>query len=511
MANLDSRTPASQSAFSIYNISNPANIDTISHTVFPGYVSDVALQDSLAIVCSSDSLRVMNITDPSLPVQMGYHSVPGYAGKIAITDTTVVFVDHGPEPQFKSAAAAPGDLQVFNIANPTAPILTGLIPVPPAVTGLAILDSLIFCTNHTGVGDGLQILRLSADATMQFISSYETAGWAEAAVAVNDTLLLLATWAGLEFVNITDPSNLTRLRVFSSAAPGMDVIVDGQYAYVAAYIYGTRVFDLRDTTDSPIATIPTGDRAIHLAILNRLLIVANSDAGASTWDISDPSQPVSLGNLPSATVVNSLSISGYRLYASTGSGVSLYQLADSVALPTYLGRFNPALPYSILGLNQYAFVGEGWDGVRVIDFSDPANPVELQWYNTPGVIGGADALAAINDHLLVADRFSLLDLYNGVLTDVAEQESLLPQTAYLHQNYPNPFNPRTVIEFSLPRNTDWKLTIHNILGQTVRTFKGNDHGDVEIAWDASGQASGIYLYKLQTPEHTLSRKMLLIK
>jgi len=83
----------------------------------------------------------------------------------------------------------------------------------------------------------------------------------------------------------------------------------------------------------------------------------------------------------------------------------------------------------------------------------------------------------------------------------------------LHQNYPNPFNPTTTIRFDLVRAADVTLTVYNTLGQKVATLV-NDHlnpGSYEVNWNAIGRASGVYIYKLQTPEFTQVKKMVLMK
>jgi hypothetical protein len=86
-----------------------------------------------------------------------------------------------------------------------------------------------------------------------------------------------------------------------------------------------------------------------------------------------------------------------------------------------------------------------------------------------------------------------------------------PQTLTV-ANYPNPFNPVTHIELSLPIASEWKVTIYNIVGQKVAEFDGqNDAGKVTVVWDASDQASGVYLYRVEAGALTASRKMLLLK
>jgi hypothetical protein len=90
--------------------------------------------------------------------------------------------------------------------------------------------------------------------------------------------------------------------------------------------------------------------------------------------------------------------------------------------------------------------------------------------------------------------------------------SNVPDRFALNQNYPNPFNPTTVISFDLPKPSNYNLTIFNVLGQVVDEFSGqSDAGTVEISWDASSKASGVYFYKVIAGDFTDTRKMMLLK
>jgi hypothetical protein len=89
---------------------------------------------------------------------------------------------------------------------------------------------------------------------------------------------------------------------------------------------------------------------------------------------------------------------------------------------------------------------------------------------------------------------------------------VIPNEFDLAQNYPNPFNPATNLSFNLPNNSDYELTIFNVNGQKVHTFSGNANaGKVELTWDASTNASGIYFYKLTAGSFTATKKMVLLK
>jgi len=92
--------------------------------------------------------------------------------------------------------------------------------------------------------------------------------------------------------------------------------------------------------------------------------------------------------------------------------------------------------------------------------------------------------------------------------------SKLPEQFMLHQNYPNPFNPSTTIQFDLVQRTEVTLKIYNILGQDVLTLLNTaplSSGVHRITFDGSRFPSGIYIYRLETPNFSSSRKMVLLK
>jgi hypothetical protein len=88
----------------------------------------------------------------------------------------------------------------------------------------------------------------------------------------------------------------------------------------------------------------------------------------------------------------------------------------------------------------------------------------------------------------------------------------------LLQNYPNPFNPTTNIEFYLPVQSKVRLEVYNLLGQKVRTllYDTQASGIHTITWNATDDAgspvsSGVYIYRLQTENMTITKKMVLVR
>jgi len=97
------------------------------------------------------------------------------------------------------------------------------------------------------------------------------------------------------------------------------------------------------------------------------------------------------------------------------------------------------------------------------------------------------------------------------ITTVSNQ---VPSKYSLKQNYPNPFNPSTNIRFELKSASVVNIKVFDIAGREVaQLVKGENvqAGIHEVKFDASRLASGVYFYKLETPDFTETKKMMLIK
>ncbi len=94
-----------------------------------------------------------------------------------------------------------------------------------------------------------------------------------------------------------------------------------------------------------------------------------------------------------------------------------------------------------------------------------------------------------------------------------EVEILLPLYYSLEQNYRNPFNPVTKINYSIPKAGSVRIALYDVLGNEVKTIVDTyqDIGRYEILFDASGLASGVYYYRIQTGEFTSTKKLMLMK
>jgi hypothetical protein len=156
---------------------------------------------------------------------------------------------------------------------------------------------------------------------------------------------------------------------------------------------------------------------------------------------------------------------------------------------------NPTDP-SVSGGDQFDLEDIGLPYAKYIKLTD------LGAMKQEGLFNGdfdLDAVVAINSQ-------------EGQPTAITLEQTILPANYSLEQNYPNPFNPSTTINYKLPVTSYIDLSIFNLQGQKVATLvSGTKHaGNHQIQWDATGFASGVYLYHLSTDNGFVATKRMIL-
>jgi hypothetical protein len=131
--------------------------------------------------------------------------------------------------------------------------------------------------------------------------------------------------------------------------------------------------------------------------------------------------------------------------------------------------------------------------------------------NTPHTYSYTDNIGTAGTYLY---RLKQIDS-DGAFTYSQEVEATIeaPKVFALSQNYPDPFNPTTTISYSLATRSRVTLSVFNILGQKVRELVNGEKeaGSYNLAFDASGLASGVYFYCIQAGSFVQAKKLVVVK
>jgi len=91
--------------------------------------------------------------------------------------------------------------------------------------------------------------------------------------------------------------------------------------------------------------------------------------------------------------------------------------------------------------------------------------------------------------------------------------AVISQELELFQNVPNPVLDHTSISFYLPQHGAIRLTVSNALGQEIMTIADTNYkkGMHTLSMDATSLSTGIYFYKLEANNTSITKQLTLVK
>lgn len=197
-------------------------------------------------------------------------------------------------------------------------------------------------------------------------------------------ILIVAGIISAIFVSFeTNPEIIIRGRVV-----GYDVEVSGDFAYVSNND-GVVVID-KSNYNAPvrIANIPVSDGAFGLAIENDRLYVAGTSSGLVIVDISDPANPIILGDATSGVVTNVFATGNRAYVVNTDGELGIVDVSNS-SDPSILGTLDVSSRGSgVAVVGNTVYFADPDSGLIVLNVSDPSSPDIIQTLsNTHGAWG----------------------------------------------------------------------------------------------------------------------------
>jgi hypothetical protein len=153
-----------------------------------------------------------------------------------------------------------------------------------------------------------------------------------------------------------------------------------------------------------------------------------------------------------------------------------------------------------------------FDGALTASFEGEAHAFDVTFR--------ANKSGNLSDMIEASSRITPAEAYdqNGGRFDVAFRFAQANGTVVsgqgfeLHQNTPNPVSAVTNISFNLPEASDATLTITDAEGRLVKMVKGSyAKGFNTVTLQKTDLHAGVLFYQLDTPEHSASKKMIVIE
>ncbi|HPI25622.1 MAG TPA: T9SS type A sorting domain-containing protein [Candidatus Cloacimonadota bacterium] len=289
---------------------------------------------------------------------------------------------------------------------------------------------------------------------------------------------------------------------------------------------GGNIITGEDYTPVPNASfIPTSEGILQLVGTGMVDIVFNFDPAVAWFVYMTGGSWIAVeGPLTTCTVTVDLGAKDATLEFKTGTG-------EDPTLPVELSVFNAV--YTAENFVKLSWITESETnmlGYRVYRAESPVQaeailitPTMIEATNTSTTQSYNHADYEVEGghtyyYWLEAVDYSHSSFFGYRAVEVTVNTTPeLPEVSAMKSAYPNPFraNSKTNIEVSVKAGETGTVTIYNVLGQVVKTYKVTE-GTQIIDWngrDNKGNAcgSGIYFYKMSTPSKNITKKMVIVK
>lgn len=420
---------ANNSGVELYKMTNAhtnsPNLTEISNGgLFNGYISDIELGGSeseiavtksnygvVSIFYTSDGGSNWEWKEGNLP------DIPVRDFMFHRTDRTIVYI---------ATEIGVWSTNNFDKDDPVwVPSNNGLANVRTDAIAYRDIDQHIVAATH-GRGIFEAYLPMTDKANVNLISSRYTPSEAMGVAKIGSHIFIADKWEGIHVFDVSDVGNpqqigrlgfLTdtkditsqnnylfeisdsRLAVFDASDPEnigvtgfldfysgnlKKVTVKGNYAYLSAGRSGMHIVDISDPfSPAKVTTINTQGKTKDVAVKGTRIFLADSQNGFLEVDVSDPNNPVILKRYNTTGTVVSLDVQGEFLYVNDFlDGFKIFYIGN-IGRPIKLSTVNfTNVVYNTVRVSgQYAYLG-GYS-TRIIDVSDPRNPIDAGHYDGP--------------------------------------------------------------------------------------------------------------------------------
>jgi hypothetical protein len=182
-------------------------------------------------------------------------------------------------------------------------------------------------------------------------------------------------------LNIVDANSLEIIDSCATAGVPNDVFVFGDFAYIAD---GNKGLSILTTTAPPYlkGNCNTGGDARKVFIQDNYAFIANGlGGGIAIIDVSNPSNPILVYNLPIPGLAQDVYVLGNYAYLTNGeNGLEIIDISN-VNSPTSVANCpTDGFAYSVYAQGNYVYLADKDRGLIVIDVTNPLSPYILGSY-----------------------------------------------------------------------------------------------------------------------------------
>ncbi|MBK8983243.1 MAG: choice-of-anchor B family protein [Ignavibacteria bacterium] len=316
------------------------------------------------------------------------------------------------------------------------------------------------------------------------------------------------------------------------------ISVSGSYLYLnganASFGQGITILDLSINPELPVVRGSLNTHYVHdCRVINDTIWAACLSNGIRIINAVNKDQPVFLNSFttPPHNATHNSALTKDRKYiyttdetsTPTAGTLKIYDIQDLNNI-TFVRDWRPtnitaSQVHNIEIYGDTAVIAHRSAGIRVLDISNPVDPVEIAWYDTFPLNNNNAFTGCWGVYMFPSKKIigsnkedGLWVVQLGTPSPVVINNSIADKYS-LYQNYPNPFNPVTHLGFGISEFGLVSLKVYDALGKDIAVLVNEklSPGIYETEFDGSNYPSGIYFYTLATENFSDTKRMILLK
>ncbi len=207
-------------------------------------------------------------------------------------------------------------------------------------------------------------------------------------ITIRDYYLYAAGYRdGFSVYDISDPTTPTLVHNIRPDSTIYDVVVEGDYAYVASYWYGLYIFNISDPANAyTVSHLDTPGAEYCVRVENGIVVIASYSYGLVVIDATDPENPIIQDTITGDRWVHTYALDiqdGIAYINERYNGLRIVDFSDPCNLVELGSLDEYPYFYQVTVEGDYVYMSHTHMGLRIFDISDPANPTLVETIDTP--------------------------------------------------------------------------------------------------------------------------------
>ena len=378
-------------------------------------ISETEIAGNYAYCAYVNGMVIVDISDSTSPFFVSQVYLPGGGYDIDVSG------------DYAYMCGGDSCLYTVNISNANSPFIADTYSTSNSISDIFVDNGYVYIAG----GNGMQILELSNPSDPQFEGSFNTSARTSDVAVSGDYAYIAIDDSSFCVIDVSDREEPIQIDALDlpSHSIGTEIFIEGAFAYVTMFDFMSYAGMLIIDISNPYSIYQAGaynslglcydvyvhDNYAYIANYEELVIV----------DISEPENPEWAGSFPSSgPLLCDVFITGNQAYvAEYFNGLRILDITNPTE-PTLEGEYViPVLTMinDVFSVDDYSYIAAGNSGLHIANISNPSNPFIVGSYNDQNY--PAFEVVVINDlaHTVSYDKLVTYDVSDPTNPQITER------------------------------------------------------------------------------------------